>query len=139
MATSLEEMNTLFLRYLFFSEFQVNDGTCLIYEGNPISGHGKKCSLLNREFSEPGLFHYNVSHGEPGTSSRENILFGNKARNRSPPFSEDKELLLNSENNRMLYSLSQLFQCPKRQCLFFESFEKFQFSFSCKSTRGITT
>ena len=61
MATSLEEMSTLFIRYLFFSEFQVNDGVCLIYEGHPIPGHGKKCSLLNREFSEPGSFHYNVS------------------------------------------------------------------------------
>ena len=75
MATNLEEMNRLFVQYLFFSEFKVNDGACLIYEGNPIPGHGKKYSLLNREFSEPGSFHYNVSRGESKTSSSRDILF----------------------------------------------------------------
>ena len=59
--------------------------------------------MLNREFSEPGSFHYNVSRGEPKTLSRD-ISFGNKARNRSLTFFEDKELLLNLEHNRMLYS-----------------------------------
>ena len=89
---------------MFFSEFQVNDGACLIYEGNPIPGHGKKCSLLNREFSEPGSFHYNVSRGESKTSSSKDISFGNKVRNRSLTFSEDKEFLLNLEHDRKLYS-----------------------------------
>ena len=76
---------------------------CLIYEGNPIPGCGKKYSLLNREFSEPGSFHY-VSRGEPRTLSRNNIPFGNKVRNCSLTFSEDKELLLNLEHDCMLYS-----------------------------------
>ena len=104
MATSLEEMRTLFVRYLFFSEFQVNNGACLIYEGNPIPGHGKKCSVLNREFSEPSSFHYNVSHGESKTSSSRDISFGNKVRNRSLSFPEDKKLLQNLEHYHMLYS-----------------------------------
>ena len=53
--------------------------------------------------SEPGSFHYSVSHSESRTSSRD-ISFEDKVRNHSLAFSEDKELLLNLEHDQMLYS-----------------------------------
>ena len=60
----LEEVPRFFSRYLFFLEFQMNDGACLVYKGNAIPGRGKKCGEVICEFAENGLFQLNVANEE---------------------------------------------------------------------------
>ena len=51
-----EDLNKFFLNFLFFSEFLINNGACLIHEGNVNPRRGSKCSMLQREFSKLGSF-----------------------------------------------------------------------------------
>ena len=49
---------------LFFLEFLINDGVCLLYEGNCSPGHSSKNSLLDREHATLDSRHKNVCTGE---------------------------------------------------------------------------
>ena len=49
LAKSNAEFKCCARNLVFFLEFLINDGVCLIYEGNSTPGHFSKSSLLNRE------------------------------------------------------------------------------------------
>ena len=59
-----EDLNKFFLNFWFFSEFLINNGACLIHEGNVTPGRGSKCSMLQREFFKLGSFQRNICRGE---------------------------------------------------------------------------
>ena len=103
---SEESMKRMFLRFLFFSEFQINDGACIIHEGASILGRGKKCSSLIREFSVDGLFQYKVSCGNTRNMGYCicNKKKMSKSRNRSLTFQECRNLRENLEHDHMLFA-----------------------------------
>ena len=59
-----EALNHGLKNLLFFLEFLINDGVCLLYEGNCSPGHSSINSLLDREHATLDSRHKNVCTGE---------------------------------------------------------------------------
>ena len=76
--------------FVFFVEFIINDGTCMIYEGNFCPNRGSKNGLLQQEFSEHVLLQKNVCEGIPATSCRDLLNGVKKQRNKGLTYLEDK-------------------------------------------------
>ena len=99
---------------VFFLEFLINDGVCLIYEGNSTPRHSSKSSLLNRESQCKDTRHRNACTGE--------VLVGTlPPRQRDLSYGKKKNLTCLMEYDQML------FNCADRQHALLEQINEFEF------------
>ena len=95
------------MRFLFYSEFLMNDSACMIHEGYKIPGRGGKCSSLIREFSMNGEFQHRVTKGETSKLTRSIFLTSKnmvRLRNRTLTFREYQDMQRHLEHDKMLFS-----------------------------------
>ena len=89
--------------FIFFIEFLINDGACMIYESNFCPSRGSKNSLLQREFSEHGLLQKNICEGIPAMSCRDLLNGVKKQRNEGITYLEDKQMITDLEHDQMVF------------------------------------
>ena len=89
--------------FAFFVEFLINDGACMICEGNFCPDRGSKNSLLQQKFSEHGMLQKNICEGIPAMSCKDLMNGVKKRRNEGITYLEDKQTITDSEHNRMTF------------------------------------
>ena len=95
---------------LFYLEFVINDGVCMVFEGNTTPGRSSKNSLLSREFKHTDIRHQSVC--------TEGVA---KVKKRDLTYDEKKLMNCEIEHDRML------FNGYDRQSASFQAIDKFGF------------
>ena len=98
LVNTMQALNCGLKNLLFFLEFLINDGVCLLYGGNCSPGHSSKNSLLNREHATLDSQHKNVCTGEISL-----VNGGASMRQCDLTYKEKKILRCLIEHDRMLF------------------------------------
>ena len=117
---SIAVLNNKMRNFLFHIEFLINDGACLIHEGNRALGRGIKNSLIHREMVKEL------------TSDNLHALTGdclNNNKHHHLTFGDVTRMDCIIEHDRMLYN-----GCDRQHLLFSdEQVDEFEFVQSCKN------
>ena len=81
---------------IIFLEFFINDGACLIYEGNTCPGRSAKNSILDREYGQLDIHHKDIACASGDVHHRK--------RKQDLTFKEIKSLKCGMEHDRLLYN-----------------------------------
>ena len=118
---SIVVLNNKMRNLLFHIEFLINDGACLIHEGNRALGRGIKNSLIHREMVKEltsDNLHALTGDCLNNSNKHHDLTFGDVTRMDSI-----------IEHNRMLYN-----GCNRQHLLFSdEQVDEFEFVQSCKN------
>ena len=103
---------------IFFLEFFVNDGVCLVYEGNHNPGHLSKNSVLDREFKQLDVRHKSVCTGEILLVSRKQDLTHKEKRSLRCLMEHDRMLLNSSDRQHFSLCGDQIDEFKLFECRF---------------------
>ena len=128
MDKSIAVFNNKMRNLLFHIEFLINDGACLIHEGNRDPGRGVKNSLIHREMVKE-LTSDNLRALTGDCPNNRNNNNNNNNKHHHLTFGDVTRMNCIIEHDRMLYN-----GCDRQHLLFSdEQVDEFEFVQSCKN------